>query len=88
MTKIYKKKLDIFSFEDIIRTIGSTPRAPEKFTKKVYDVCARVPIGKVIDYKGIAHAIGTPAYQAIGQARTNAIATHLENPLFSMLIIS
>lgn len=66
--KDYKHKLDIFSFEEIICAIGARPRAPNNFVEKVYDVCARVPKGKVINYKGIARTIGTQAYQAIGQA--------------------
>lgn len=68
LTKKYKHSYDIFVFEQIISEIHGEIRAPSGFVEKVYDVCARVPYGKVIDYKGIAHAIGTNAYQAIGQA--------------------
>lgn len=38
------------------------------FDKKVYQLCRRIPWGKVSTYKAIAAALHTKAYQAVGQA--------------------
>lgn len=41
---------------------------PTKFQDKVYEICSKVPKGKVTTYKAIAEAMGTKAYRAVGQA--------------------
>src|SRR3989338_8076969 len=41
---------------------------PTKFQNKVYELCKKVPKGKVTTYKAIAEAMGTKAYRAVGQA--------------------
>src|SRR3989338_6842209 len=41
---------------------------PTKFQDKVYELCKKVPKGKVTTYKAIAEAMGTKAYRAVGQA--------------------
>lgn len=41
---------------------------PTKFQNKVYEICKKVPKGKVTTYKAIAEAMGTKAYRAVGQA--------------------
>jgi len=41
---------------------------PTKFQDKVYNLCKKVPKGKVTTYKEIARAIGTKAYRAVGTA--------------------
>ena len=48
-----------------VRTIKK--HAPT-FAEKVYAVCKRIPRGKVSTYRDIAHALGTRAYRAVGQA--------------------
>ena len=39
-----------------------------RFKEKVYNLCKKVPRGKVATYKSIAEALGTKAYQAVGNA--------------------
>lgn len=40
-----------------------------EFQKKVYNYVATIPLGKVMTYKQVAHAIGHPkAYRAVGNA--------------------
>jgi|SRR3989344_7642178 len=41
---------------------------PTKFQDKVYELCSKVPKGKVTTYKAIAEAMGTKAYRAVGRA--------------------
>src|SRR3989338_1776328 len=41
---------------------------PTKFQNKVYEICKKVPKGKVTTYKAIAEKIGTKAYRAVGNA--------------------
>ena len=41
---------------------------PTKFQIKVYEICKKIPKGKVTTYKAIAEAIGTKAYRAVGTA--------------------
>jgi methylated-DNA-[protein]-cysteine S-methyltransferase len=38
------------------------------FQEKVYAVCREIPAGRVTTYGEIARALGTRAYQAVGQA--------------------
>ncbi len=38
------------------------------FAHKAYDLLRKVPDGRVTIYKEIAHAMGTRAYQVLGQA--------------------
>lgn len=38
------------------------------FDEQVYTLVKQVPAGKVTTYKALAQAIGTKAYQAVGQA--------------------
>jgi methylated-DNA-[protein]-cysteine S-methyltransferase len=39
-----------------------------KFQEKVYNLCRKVPKGKVTTYKIIAEKLGTKAYRAVGNA--------------------
>ena len=38
------------------------------FSRRVYDLCRRIPKGKVTTYKIIAEKLGTKAYRAVGNA--------------------
>lgn len=38
------------------------------FQEKVYAVCKIIPRGEISTYKEIAHALGTKAYRAVGNA--------------------
>jgi len=38
------------------------------FSDKVYDLLRKVPKGRITTYKEIAHALGSRAYQGVGQA--------------------
>src|SRR3989338_9282225 len=38
------------------------------FNEKVYELCKKIPEGRVSTYKIIAEALGTKAYRAVGQA--------------------
>ncbi len=38
------------------------------FSRKVYDLCRKIPKGKVTTYKIIAEKLGTMAYRAVGNA--------------------
>lgn len=38
------------------------------WAEKVYELCRRIPKGKVTTYKELARALKTKGYQAIGQA--------------------
>lgn len=42
-----------------------------KFNNKIYNLCKRVPKGKVTTYKILAEKAGTKAYRAVGQAMKN-----------------
>ena len=42
-------------------------KAP-KFYQKVYELCRKVPKGKVTTYKILAEKLGTKAYRAVGTA--------------------
>ena len=44
---------------------------PTKFQEKVYNLCKKVPKGKVTTYKELAHAMNSRAYRAVGQAMHN-----------------
>lgn len=39
-----------------------------RFDEKVYDLCRKVPQGRVTTYSEIAHALGNRAYRAVGNA--------------------
>ena len=39
-----------------------------KFYSKVYEICRKVPKGKVTTYKALAEKLGSKAYRAIGTA--------------------
>lgn len=41
---------------------------PTKFQNKVYELCKKVPKGKVTTYKAIANKMGMNCYRAVGQA--------------------
>ena len=41
---------------------------PTKFQNKVYELCKKVPKGKVTTYKAIANKMGMKCYRAVGQA--------------------
>ena len=43
------------------------PKTP-KFYEKVYEVCKKVPKGKVTTYKALAEKLGSKAYRAVGTA--------------------
>ena len=38
------------------------------FNQRCYDLLLQIPRGKVTTYREIAHALGTKAYRAVGQA--------------------
>ncbi len=38
------------------------------FNQKVYELCKRIPKGKVTTYKIVAEKLGTKAYRAVGNA--------------------
>ncbi len=38
------------------------------FNDQVWELCKKIPFGKVTTYKEIARALDTKAYQAVGQA--------------------
>ena len=40
----------------------------ESFDQTCYDLLHEIPKGKVTTYREIAHALGTKAYRAVGQA--------------------
>lgn len=40
----------------------------KSFNERCYSLLKTVPEGKVTTYKAIAHALGTKAYRAVGQA--------------------
>jgi len=39
-----------------------------RFNQNVWNLCRRIPRGRVTTYKAIAEAVGTKAYQAVGNA--------------------
>ena len=39
-----------------------------KFQDKVYELCKKVPRGKVTTYKALAEKLGSKAYRAVGNA--------------------
>lgn len=39
-----------------------------KFYEKVYEICRKVPGGKVTTYKALAEKLGSKAYRAVGTA--------------------
>ena len=41
---------------------------PKAFDQRCYDLLLQIPKGKVTTYREIAHALGTKAYRAVGQA--------------------
>jgi methylated-DNA-[protein]-cysteine S-methyltransferase len=41
------------------------------FNEKIYSILKKVPKGKVITYKDLAHRAGTRAYRAVGTALKN-----------------
>lgn len=41
---------------------------PTQFQNKVYNLCKKIPKGKVTTYKLIAEKLGTKAYRAVGTA--------------------
>jgi len=41
---------------------------PTKFQSKVYEVCKKIPKGRVSTYKEIARKLRTKAYRAVGSA--------------------
>lgn len=49
--------------------IEHTP-SPTPFQSRVYALLKEIPHGKVTTYKRLAEALGTRAYQAVGQALT------------------
>ena len=44
------------------------PELPNNFDQRCYDLLLQIPKGKVTTYREIAHALGTKAYRAVGQA--------------------
>jgi methylated-DNA-[protein]-cysteine S-methyltransferase len=41
------------------------------FNEKCYQLLMQIPKGKIVTYGDIAHALGTHAYQAVGNAMAN-----------------
>ena len=49
-----------------------------KFSEKVYELCKKIPPGKVSTYRAIGDKLNTKAYQAVGQAlRHNPFAPNV-----------
>ena len=44
------------------------PELSKTFDQRCYDLLLQIPKGKVTTYGEIAHALGTKAYRAVGQA--------------------
>ena len=44
------------------------PELSKTFDQRCYDLLLQIPKGKVTTYREIAHALGTQAYRAVGQA--------------------
>ena len=44
------------------------PELSTTFDQRCYDLLLQIPKGKVTTYREIAHALGTKAYRAVGQA--------------------
>lgn len=44
------------------------PELFKTFDQRCYDLLLQIPKGKVTTYREIAHALGTKAYRAVGQA--------------------
>ena len=44
------------------------PKLSKTFDQRCYDLLLQIPKGKVTTYREIAHALGTKAYRAVGQA--------------------
>jgi methylated-DNA-[protein]-cysteine S-methyltransferase len=44
------------------------PELSKTFNQRCYDLLLQIPKGKVTTYREIAHALGTKAYRAVGQA--------------------
>ena len=44
------------------------PRLSKTFDQRCYELLLQIPKGKVTTYGEIAHALGTKAYRAVGQA--------------------
>ena len=40
----------------------------KSFNEQVWDLCRKIPEGKVSTYKDISHALNTKAYRAVGNA--------------------
>jgi methylated-DNA-[protein]-cysteine S-methyltransferase len=49
------------------------------FQQKVWEMTSKVPRGRVTTYAAIAHALGTGAYRAVGQA-LNKNPSHMQTP--------
>ena len=44
------------------------PELSKTFDQRCYELLLQIPKGKVTTYREIAHALGTKAYRAVGQA--------------------
>ena len=55
-------------------------RKQSTFNERAWALCARVPEGKVTTYSQIAHALGTRAYRAVGQAMNKNPHPHKKVP--------
>ena len=44
------------------------PKLSKTFDQRCYELLLQIPKGKVTTYREIAHALGTKAYRAVGQA--------------------
>ena len=44
------------------------PELSKTFDQRCHDLLLQIPKGKVTTYREIAHALGTKAYRAVGQA--------------------
>lgn len=45
-----------------------SPKSETKFQNKAYSIVQKIPKGKVITYKSVAHALNCKAYRAVGNA--------------------
>ena len=53
---------------------------PTKFENKVYEICRKIPKGKVSTYKLISEKLGIRAYRAVGNALNKNPYTHKKVP--------
>jgi methylated-DNA-[protein]-cysteine S-methyltransferase len=58
----------IFNWISVGTTSNIPNTMPGQFSHNCYDLLKKVPAGRVTTYRELAHALGTKAYRAVGQA--------------------